>query len=82
MEKSISRHFTKNVIKNIIGLLIGAIGGYLYYHYVGCASGGCAITSNPYLSILWGAVLGYLLFDMFKIKDKAIGQSDSPGGDA
>lgn len=82
MEKSISRLFTKNVIKNIIGLLIGAIGGYLYYHYVGCTSGGCAITSNPYLSILWGAVLGYLLFDMFKIKDKAIGQSDSPGGDA
>lgn len=77
MEKLLSGILTKNTLKNIAGLIIGAVGGFLYYYFVGCTSGGCAITSNPYMSILWGAVLGYLLFDMFKIKEKAVDQSDS-----
>lgn len=53
----------------IIGILIGAIGGYLYYHFVGCASGTCAITSKPVNSTLYGALMGGLLFTSFK-KDK------------
>ena len=27
--------------------LAGGVGSWLYYHYVGCATGACAITSNP-----------------------------------
>ena len=27
--------------------LAGGVGGWLYYRYVGCAAGACAITSNP-----------------------------------
>ncbi|MEI3072144.1 MAG: hypothetical protein ACLR8L_11105 [Oscillospiraceae bacterium] len=27
--------------------LAGGVGGWLYYRYVGCATGACAITSNP-----------------------------------
>lgn len=65
---------SKNTIKNLIGMLVGAIGGYLYYHFIGCNSGGCAITSNPYMTVLWGAILGYLLFDMFKIKPSSLPQ--------
>jgi len=56
---------------SIAGLLVGAGGGYLYYYFIGCNSGSCAITSNPYMSILWGALLGYLVFDMFKPKAKS-----------
>lgn len=52
----------------IMGITIGAIGGYAYYHFVGCASGTCTITSNPYIAVAYGAILGYLLFDMFKKK--------------
>ncbi len=52
----------------LIGILVGAIGGYIYYIEIGCASGTCPLTSNPYMSILWGAVMGYLLGDMFKKK--------------
>ncbi|MDP1727956.1 MAG: DUF6132 family protein [Bacteroidota bacterium] len=48
-----------------IGLLIGTLAGYLYYYYIGCASGTCAITSNPINSSLYGATLGGLLFNMF-----------------
>ncbi len=54
----------------IIGIIAGAIGGYLYYKFVGCASGTCAITSKPINSTLYGAWMGGLLFSMFK-KEKA-----------
>jgi hypothetical protein len=52
----------------LIGLLIGAIGGYIYYWQVGCVSGTCAITSNPWMSTAWGGAFGYLVFDMFDKK--------------
>lgn len=52
----------------VIGAVVGAIGGYIYYLEVGCSSGSCAITSNPYMSMLWGAALGYLVFDIFTKK--------------
>jgi hypothetical protein len=44
-----------------IGLVIGALAGYLYFRYVGCASGGCPITSNPYSTILYGMFIGGLI---------------------
>ena len=62
--------FLKKNILPIIGLLVGAAGGYLYYYYVGCASGTCPLTSNPSISVLYGALMGFLLFDIFKKKEK------------
>ena len=59
----------KNLLQyklTVIGILIGAIGGYAYYHYVGCASGTCAITSKPLNSTLYRAIMGGLLFNIFK----------------
>lgn len=50
----------------IIGLIIGAISGYLYYYFVGCASGTCAITSKPLNSSLYGAIMGALFLNIFK----------------
>jgi len=64
MKKFIKKHLLK-----IIGIIIGGIAGFAYYHFVGCASGTCPITSNPYMTIGYGALLGYLLFDMFKTKE-------------
>jgi hypothetical protein len=60
----------------IAGLLIGAIGGYMYYSEVGCVSGTCAITSNPYMSIAWGGVFGYLVLDMFKVNKTKKDETD------
>ncbi|PWA07185.1 DUF6132 family protein [Flavobacterium psychrotolerans] len=48
-----------------IGVVVGALSGYLYYFYVGCSSGTCAITSRPLNSTLYGALMGGLLFNMF-----------------
>jgi hypothetical protein len=50
----------------LIGIVAGAIAGYLYYTNVGCASGTCAITSKPLNSTLYGALMGGLLFNIFK----------------
>ena len=50
----------------LLGLAVGALGGYLYYYFVGCASGTCPITSKPLNSSLYGAVMGALLFSSFK----------------
>lgn len=55
----------KAILITGIGVAIGAIAGYLYYFYVGCASGTCAITSKPLNSSLYGAVMGGLIFSMF-----------------
>lgn len=50
----------------IIGALIGAVAGFLYWQQVGCASGTCAITSSPVNSSLYGALMGALLANIFQ----------------
>jgi hypothetical protein len=42
----------------IAPIAIGAAGGYAYYKFVGCRSGMCPITSNPWISTIYGAILG------------------------
>lgn len=62
---SIKKLFTKYWL-TIVGVGLGAIGGYLYYHFVGCNSGTCTITSKPLNSTLYGAMMGGLFFNLFK----------------
>lgn len=47
--------------KSVIGVVVGGVSGYLYYHYVGCESGTCGITNSPYSSIALGGFLGYFV---------------------
>ncbi len=49
----------------IIGILLGAVAGYLYWQFVGCNSGTCAITSKPLNSTLYGALMGGLFGNIF-----------------
>jgi hypothetical protein len=60
------KQFIRNNRLTLVGVFIGLIGGYLYYHFVGCASGTCPITSKPLNSTLYGALLGGLLFNAFQ----------------
>ncbi len=53
----------------ILGVVLGALGGFAYYHYIGCASGTCPITSRPLNSTLYGALMGGLLFNIFQKDD-------------
>ena len=61
--KLLKRHWP-----TLLGAALGALGGYLYWYFVGCADGTCPITSSPLNSTLWGAVMGGLLLTMFEPK--------------
>ena len=50
----------------LIGIAFGAVAGFLYWKFIGCSSGTCAITSKPFNSSLYGALMGFLVAGMFK----------------
>ncbi|WP_207493777.1 hypothetical protein [Aridibaculum aurantiacum] len=53
-----------------IGAIVGAVAGYLYWKYVGCLTGTCSITSSPVNSTIYFALMGALLFGLFKKEQK------------
>jgi hypothetical protein len=59
-------NFIRNHKFTLIGLFIGAIGGYLTYYFVGCQSDTCSITSSPLNSTIYGSLLGVLVLSSFK----------------
>ncbi|MFH2201923.1 MAG: DUF6132 family protein [Elusimicrobiota bacterium] len=44
----------------LVSALLGGSIGFLYQRVVGCASGACPLTSNPYVATIYGAMLGLL----------------------
>jgi uncharacterized membrane protein len=55
----------KHLLFLIIGSIISAVAGYFYYEYIGkCSSGSCPMTSNPWITVIIAAIMGYLLFDI------------------
>lgn len=36
----------------------GAALGYGWYRLVGCSTGACPLTSNPWISTIYGAIIG------------------------
>jgi hypothetical protein len=50
----------------LAGAVIGGGLGFAWYRFVGCASGACPLTSNPWISTLYGGVVGVLLATSLK----------------
>lgn len=68
--------------KYLIPLLFIAIGGllgYLYYFNIGCVTGTCRITSNPWLSTLYGALFGLCVSMLLPSKKQTIPTSNDSG---
>ena len=65
-ELIMKREDTEKKLKQYAGtvaaIIIGAIAGLAYWHFIGCSSGTCPITSSPWSSTLWGAAIGGALF--------------------
>lgn len=57
-------------LRLISGLLIGGIAGLLYWKFIGCTSGSCAITSVWYNSTAYGAIIGGLIGNNFGTRSK------------
>jgi hypothetical protein len=55
---------------SIVVALIGAAGGFFYWYLIGCASGNCSITANWETSVGVGTLMGWLVGDMIKDKNK------------
>lgn len=47
------------------GIALGAGLGYAYYRLVGCSTGACPLTSNPWISTMYGAIMGGLVGGAF-----------------
>ena len=61
----LKKTFTLSVI---IGIVVGGVAGYIYYHEVGCSTNSCPITSNPWKMTGMGILIGYLVGDIFSPK--------------
>lgn len=49
-----------DIVRMVIGGLLGAGAGYLWYRLVGC-NGSCPLTGNPWSSMGFGLFAGLLL---------------------
>ena len=47
--------------KLILFGILGGIGGFAYYYFIGCTTNACPITSNPLISTGYGLGVGLLL---------------------
>ena len=55
----------KRILRPVLFTLGGVIAGYLYYYFVGCASGACPISANPIRSMIYVGLIGLLLSCVF-----------------
>lgn len=64
------RNFFVKYKSYLIGIVLGALGGFLYWRFIGCNSGTCPITSTWHNSAGYGALIGALLANSSKKDDK------------
>ena len=60
------KHILKRKLRPVLFILAGALAGLAYYYLVGCATGSCPITANPFTTMLYTGLIGWLLSGIFK----------------
>ncbi len=63
----------------LFGTLAGIAAGFAYYYYIGCVSGTCPIQTNPWLSSLFGGLIGFLIFSEVSRYIGGSGSSENSG---
>lgn len=64
------KNWISKKLYTIIITIFGGVLGYLYWHFIGCSSGSCAITSVWWRSTIYGIIMGWLLGDLINDKLK------------
>jgi hypothetical protein len=49
------------IVRLIIGVIGGGLLGYGVYRFIGCSSGACPLTANPWITTIVGMIFGALL---------------------
>ena len=49
---------TNRLYRTLIGVFGGTLLGLIYWNYIGCNSGSCPLTSNPYQTTIMGGLIG------------------------
>ena len=52
-------------LRPILFTISGVIAGLAYYYFVGCESGSCPLTSNPWITMGYMGLIGWLLSGVF-----------------
>ena len=47
--------------RRVLYSVLGAVVGYTYYYFIGCRTGSCPITGNPWISTAYGGGVGLLM---------------------
>ena len=69
----------KKILVLTLLTVIGVLGGWAYYRFVGCATGSCSLKSNPYAMMFLGGFIGYSLIDIPAIKKKFTSEEENSG---
>lgn len=56
----------KTMVAMIIGAVIGGALGYANYRFIGCKTGACPLSASPWVSTLYGMVVGGMIGSVFK----------------
>lgn len=49
------------LMKRVLPVLVGGALGFAYYYFIGCRTGSCPITGNPWISTFYGAFTGLII---------------------
>jgi hypothetical protein len=70
-EPIVKKLWNNKVYRTSFGAIAGGILGFFYWRYIGCSTGSCPLTSNPYQSVLlFGFLGGILVKDKKEVKKK------------
>lgn len=64
-----------------VAIVLGVIGGFLYWKFVGCTGGSCPIFSQWHLTSIYGGAVGYLVGDFIRGFLKKKKQNEQVSGD-
>jgi hypothetical protein len=48
-------------MRMLLAVVVGAVAGYAWHRFVGCETGACPLTANPWTSTGYGALMGFLV---------------------
>ena len=49
------------LVRTVLAVVVGGGLAFALHRFVGCRSGACPIWASPYISTMYGALLGFLL---------------------